>query len=106
MKLSSDESQCQLHHERGQRVIEVCGELDLATRGRLVDECRAGGCNDVVLDLAATTFLDCGGFGGIIAARQVLEERGGSLVIRSAQGQPARLLTLLGSNVPWGRPNI
>jgi anti-anti-sigma regulatory factor len=49
----------------------------------------------VVVDLAETTFMDCCGYGGLVAARLVLEQRGGSLTVRNQTGQPARVLALL-----------
>jgi anti-anti-sigma regulatory factor len=39
--------------------------------------------------------MDCCGFGGLVAARLILEQRGGSLTLRNQTGQPARLLALL-----------
>jgi anti-anti-sigma factor len=76
-------------------VASLSGDLDFASRNPCFDACVAGG--DVVdIDMAALTFMDCSGYGGLIAARLVLEGRGGSLTLRNAHGQPARLLTLLG----------
>ena len=49
----------------------------------------------VQVDLAATTFMDCGGYSALVAARQVIEGRGGTLTWRGATGGPARLLTLI-----------
>ncbi len=41
------------------------------------------------------TFMDCRGYGGLVAARQALQQEGGSLTLRNQSGQPAALLGLL-----------
>jgi anti-anti-sigma factor len=87
----------------GCRVIHVAGELDLATRDVVHGACVVDDGHQVVVDLAEITFLDCSGYSGLIAARQELEDRGGSLVWRDPSGQPARFLALL-SVVENARP--
>jgi anti-anti-sigma factor len=51
----------------------------------------------VVIEMSALTFMDCCGYAGLVAARRVLEERGGSLTFSNQEGQPARLLVMLGA---------
>ena len=75
-------------------VVELSGELDIATRV-LVEHACLDGSDVVVVEMGGITFMDCGGYGGLLAARRVLESRGGSLVLRSLSGQPARLLESL-----------
>jgi anti-anti-sigma regulatory factor len=41
------------------------------------------------------TFMDCCGYGGLVAARTELQRHGGSLTLRNAAGQPAELLMML-----------
>jgi anti-anti-sigma factor len=77
------------------RVVHVCGELDLATRNLTYRACLAGGDVAVTVEMAELTFMDCSGYSGLVAARRVLQEQGGSLTLRNQLGQPARLLTLL-----------
>jgi anti-anti-sigma factor len=79
----------------GHRVVQVCGELDLVTRNQVNQACLAGGDVAVVVEMAETTFMNCCGYGGLVAARQELQEHGGSLTLRNQAGQPAQLLTLL-----------
>jgi anti-anti-sigma factor len=77
------------------RVVRFGGELDLLTRNLATQACLEGDHTDVAVDLADTTFMDCCGFGGLVAARLILEQRGGTLTLRNQTGQPARLLALL-----------
>jgi anti-anti-sigma regulatory factor len=48
----------------------------------------------VVVDMAHATFMDCSGYGGLVAARQMLQASGGSLTLRHQNGQPAQLLKM------------
>jgi anti-anti-sigma factor len=75
--------------------VHVTGELDIATRDLVHRACLAGGHLVVAVEMADTTFMDCSGYGGLVAARLDLERRGGSLTLRGPTGQPAALLALL-----------
>lgn len=77
-------------------VVRIVGELDLATRDRLLLACAARHHLSVVVDLSGLTFMDCSGYCGIVAARNVLEEDGRTLMVRGGRGQPGRLLTWIG----------
>ena len=77
------------------RVVRVGGELDVATRAQVRDACLAGRGNSVVVEMAELTFMDCSGYGCLVAARRILEASGGSLTLRHLTGQPAELLELL-----------
>jgi anti-anti-sigma factor len=79
-----------------QVVVALAGELDVATRQIAYDACVAGESRDIVVDLGAVSFLDCSGYGALMAASAELRRRGGSLTLRNAQGEPARLLFLIG----------
>ena len=79
----------------GCRVVHVSGELDIVSRNLVSRACLAGGDNTVVVEMASVTFMDCCGYGGLVAARRILEDNGGSLTLLNQAGQPARLLTLL-----------
>jgi anti-anti-sigma factor len=76
------------------RVVRVGGELDIATRSQVRDACLSGRGNVVVVDMAHATFMDCSGYGGLVAARQMLQASGGSLTLRHQNGQPAQLLKM------------
>ncbi|MGZ4790460.1 MAG: STAS domain-containing protein [Ilumatobacteraceae bacterium] len=49
----------------------------------------------VVVDMTDLTFIDCCGYGALIAARRILTDLGGSLTMRNPADQPAFLLELL-----------
>ena len=76
-------------------VVSIGGDLDESSRERCFEACVAAAGTHVHVDLGATTFMDCGGYSALIAARQVIEGRGGTLTWRGATGEPARLLTLI-----------
>jgi anti-anti-sigma factor len=77
------------------RVIEICGELDVATRHIVQRACLAGRPKTVVVEMGQTTFMDCSGYGSLVAARRTLQRHGGSLTLRNQAGQPAALLATL-----------
>ena len=57
-------------------MVRVTGELDLAARDRLFLACTARHHLSIVVDVSALTFMDCCGYGGIVAARNVVEADG------------------------------
>ena len=77
------------------RVVRLGGELDIASRAQVRDACLCGRGNVVVVDMARTTFMDCSGYGGLVAARLSLQASGGSLTLRHQTGQPAQLLRMV-----------
>ena len=80
---------------RGRRVVQIGGELDIATRNRARRACLDGRGKNVVVDMAEMTFMDCCGYGGLVAARQILQADGGSLTLNHQTGQPAEFLVML-----------
>jgi anti-anti-sigma factor len=95
--ISVDDSPFTVHVSRDgrQRVVEVCGELDLATRNLVRRACLGGRRRAVVVEMSDMTFMDCSGYGGLLSARRVLQDRGGSLTLRNQAGQPAQFLVML-----------
>lgn len=79
----------------GTHVIRVAGELDLANRDQLVAASMTGRHSATVIDLGGLTFMDCSGYGSVVATRRIVEGHGGSLTVRGQAGQPARLLELI-----------
>lgn len=77
------------------RVVHVCGELDLAARDEFYKACVTGDHSALVIDMSRLTFLDCSGYGALVAVRLAIQQRGGSVIVRRPTGQPAHLLTLL-----------
>jgi anti-anti-sigma factor len=84
----------------GLRVVNVSGELDMGTRDSLERACLANEDMSVVVEMADLTFMDCCGYGALVAVRRAIQERGGSLTLSNQVGQPARLLMLLGALEP------
>jgi anti-anti-sigma factor len=77
------------------RVVHIGGELDVATRHLVRQACAAGWRKAVVVEMADMTFIDCSGYGALVAARRILQEHGGSLTLRNPAGQPAEFLSML-----------
>lgn len=77
------------------RTVHVAGELDLATRDQLVSVSTGGADTNTVLDLRGITFMDCTGYGALVASRLALEAEGRTLAITGETGQPARLFGLI-----------
>ena len=87
--------QLDVHPEGDQCVVLATGELDRATRDQLIVASTAGNHRQMLIDLSAVTFMDCGGYGGIVASRLLVERDGRTLTIRGVTGQPQRLLDLI-----------
>jgi anti-anti-sigma factor len=79
----------------GHRIVRLSGELDIATRDLVRRTCLAGTDLTVVVDMTDLTFIDCCGYGALIAARRILTDLGGSLKMSNQAGQPEFLLGLL-----------
>lgn len=85
----------------GAVVLELAGEIDLATSGLFrehVDRARAGGAGLVVADLAEVTFMDSTMLRELLRAHRDLEEAGGRLVLAAPQAAIQRLLDLTGTS--------
>lgn len=84
-------------------VIRVRGDQDVANVSMLSDAlARATGLDaaTVVVDLSGVTFMDASALGAIVRARQVLESRSRSLVVRCPSPSARRLLDLCGIHDP------
>jgi anti-anti-sigma factor len=76
-------------------VVHLSGELDISGRAALATTWTAFDHDAVAVDLSALHFMDCAGYGGLVAARLALESRGGSLTLLGSDGEPKRLLDLI-----------
>lgn len=76
-------------------VVCATGELDRASSDRLFAASTADGHRQVSIDLAAVSFMDCSGYGGLVASRLRLEGDGRTLTVRGITGQPKRLVDLI-----------
>ena len=90
-----------LHLVRGhdRDVVVVVGELDGSTVPRLhelVATLVTAGSRDVVLDLENMTFVDSSGLSGMLGTRQLLDELGGSLVLRAPTPETRKVLVMGG----------
>jgi anti-anti-sigma factor len=76
-------------------VVHLGGDLDIAGRATALMVCAAVVHRVVLVDMTDLAFMDCAGYGALIAARRVLEARGGSLTMWGDAGQPSRLRGLI-----------
>jgi len=76
-------------------VVVMSGELDRASREVAVRACTLPNQVNVFVAMADVTVMDCAGYGALLAARSILEERGGSLSLLDPGGAPLRLLGLI-----------
>lgn len=80
-------------------VIVVRGEVELATADRLraaVNGALAGGCVQIVFDLAAVSFMDSTGLSVVLQTLQKLELRSEAVVLRSPQPHVRRVFEVMG----------
>ncbi|MBI5089882.1 MAG: GAF and ANTAR domain-containing protein [Actinobacteria bacterium] len=85
----------------GRRTVRFTGELELGTRVACFNACVNGEGDDVEVDISALAFMDCSGYGALVAARLVIEQRGGTLTVGTGTGtgtgtgEPEHLLELI-----------
>lgn len=80
------------------RVVRLVGELDAAVREEVLRSLVDGDQRSVIVDLSQLVFMDCGGYGALVNALNLLDHRGASLTIVNATGQPTRLFELVGAD--------
>lgn len=83
----------------GHDVVELAGELDLATTPLVYEHVRrlvADGRTRLVVDLDEVTFLDATGLGFLVDAHREIAASGGSLVVRYEHVAVPELLRLSG----------
>jgi anti-sigma B factor antagonist len=79
-------------------VVQVGGELDIATAGHLVEFVRtlsSDECTHVQLDLAALSFVDASGFRALVQADALVRSRNGRLTISGVRPFARRLIEFL-----------
>ncbi|ACY98021.1 MULTISPECIES: STAS domain-containing protein [Thermomonospora] len=81
-------------------VLELTGELDLAglpaLRRRVDEACAAPGPPRLVIDMAAVTFMDSCGLGGLVRCWKRVGERQGRFILVGLRPQVARVLDITG----------
>lgn len=97
----------QVRFEEPVHVVVMSGELDLGSRGAAFHACTSPAHVDVIVEMAGLEFMDCAGYGALVAARTILKGRGGSLSLTNPGGEPLRLLSLIeqGENGPRALPS-
>ncbi|WP_161602672.1 STAS domain-containing protein [Thermomonospora catenispora] len=81
------------------RVIEVRGELDIATVHLLDDQVTAAAAGvrpQIALELSGLGFCDCAGLAGIVRAAKRAAETGGRLMLLRPSRPVSRCLRLTG----------
>jgi anti-anti-sigma factor len=84
---------------RGDALVVVAGELDMATApelSRTLDPLVDGGLSGLVLDFSELTFLDSSGIAVLIDTQQRLAPKGRQLSIRSAQPGAMKVFEISG----------
>jgi len=82
----------------GEPVISVTGDLDLASAQAFVDNATASAdaASVLRLDLREVTFMDSTGLGALIKIRNLMVDRGGSVVLIGTSPAVDRVLELTG----------
>lgn len=84
----------------GPVIVEVAGEVDLLTAGRLraalVAAVRVAGAGRIIVDLGRVEFLDSTGVQALIDGYHTAMVAGGTLTVRGAHGPSARVLAVTG----------
>ncbi|AUG75367.1 hypothetical protein CFP65_0400 [Kitasatospora sp. MMS16-BH015] len=81
-------------------VITLVGELDMATKARLLDtvgRCLETGASTIVVDLSSLTFCDVSGLNALLAASRSTVAAGGSLRLVNPSRSVTRLINLTGT---------
>ena len=84
-------------HGREATVLHLDGRLTMVSATTLraaVDRAVAAGRPKVVVDLAATTFLDSSGLGALVSSLKATRQAGGDLRIAAPTGQARTVLGL------------
>jgi anti-sigma B factor antagonist len=86
--------------EAGRVVVEVSGDVDMLTAGRLreglTEAIRVAGAGPVIVDLHRVPFLDSSGIQALLDGYHTAMVAGGTLTVRGAHGTVARVLQIVG----------
>jgi anti-anti-sigma factor len=80
------------------KVVALRGELDFAdapSLGRMLDELRADGAREVVIDLSELTFIDSSGISALVGAARAVSSDGGTLVVASPTPHVRRVFEIV-----------
>ncbi|MFD3455090.1 STAS domain-containing protein [Streptomyces sp. NPDC058691] len=76
--------------------LSLTGEMDTDNCSRVDEALDLEGCTSVVLDLAGLTFMDSSGVNLVLRLRHRLGPEGVRLALHGVQGQPRRVVDLVG----------
>jgi anti-anti-sigma factor len=82
--------------------VRIVGELTFESVAEAREQLRAlihAGCRQLVVDISRLDFCDSTGLGLLLQLRAELNDDGGGLELRGAQGQPRRILDVTGAHV-------
>jgi anti-sigma B factor antagonist len=82
---------------RGCTVVQVCGDLDMATSSHLRESLQRlidAGDRQVVVDLAGVGFMDSSGLGALVLNYKALHDVSGRLRLAAAQPAVRRVLRI------------
>jgi anti-anti-sigma factor len=95
-----------VERQDGRAVLQISGELDLATvavlQDAVADELRAGQPGEIVLDLSGLTFLDSSGLGALLQIRSDTMAAGGALTMAAVAPGAARVIEIAGLSATFG----
>lgn len=78
-------------------LVQLSGRLTFAENGafrQVVEGLQHSARDQVVIDLGGLDFIDSAGMGMLLVARDLVAAQGGSVRLRNAAGQVARMLRL------------
>lgn len=86
--------------DRGERVLMLTGDIDLATAGDVIAawlwEASSSQADLVAVDLAQVLFIDAAGLGSLVALRQIAGTMRRSFVVRNPSAQALRIMRICG----------
>ena len=90
---------------RDRPVLVVGGAIDLATRERFLDRgyemIKTSTSDEVLIDLAAVTFLDSLGIGALVQLNRASAEVNKTMVLRNPSERVRSLLRRIGLDTAW-----
>jgi anti-anti-sigma factor len=99
-----------VHVERidvGRAVVHVAGAVDIASAvafHQILLDADSTRPDEIVVDMASMTFLDCAGVATVMAVRGRMMARGGRLRVRNARRLVKRVLEVTGVAAGLGLP--
>jgi anti-sigma B factor antagonist len=96
--MAAEEFSVRAHSEGGGVVVEVCGEVDLATAPQLSDALLAATAEslDVSVDLSATSLIDSTGISALLTCFKDVRDKGGSFRVRALSPAARKVFEIAG----------